>query len=161
MSSLSVFRRPERIEMTDNQVLTLKSRQLEITCLSGLLWITDGVGGDRIVQEGQQVTLRSKSSICIQAFAPSVVRIRPAAPAGQERRSDMIDPYTMQRLNAERLKDLDREAAGLCFSRLARPNRRRALNAARLRLAGILIAAGERIRPSADHRSPQLSDLLK
>ena len=73
----------------------------------------------------------------------------------------MIDPYTMQRLNAERLKDLDREAAGLCFSRLARRNRQRALKAARLRLADILIAAGERIRPPADHRSPRLSGLLK
>ena len=73
----------------------------------------------------------------------------------------MIDPYTIQRLNAERLKDLDREAAGLCFSRLARPNRRRAFKAARLRLADILIAAGERIRPSTAHRSPRLSGLLK
>ena len=90
MSSLSVFCRPQRIEMTDNQVLTLKGRQLEITCLSGLLWITDGVCGDRIVQEGQQATLGSKSSICVQAFAPSVVRIRSLAPAllGKEKQHD-------------------------------------------------------------------------
>jgi hypothetical protein len=73
----------------------------------------------------------------------------------------MMDPYTMQRLNAERLKDLDREAAGLCFSRLARHNRRRALKAARRRLAEILIAAGERIRPSRDHRSPRFPGLLR
>ena len=73
----------------------------------------------------------------------------------------MIDPYTMQQLNAERLKDLDREAAGLCFSRLARRNRRRALQAARLRLADILIAAGERLRSSADHRSPRFPGLLR
>ena len=90
MSSLSMFCRPQRIAMTDNQVLPLKGRQLEITCLSGLLWITDGVGGDRIVREGQQVMLRSKGSICVQAFAPSVVRIRPLAPAvhGKEKQHD-------------------------------------------------------------------------
>ena len=90
MSSLSVFCRPQRIALNDNQVLPLKGRHLEITCLSGLLWITDGVGGDRIVREGQQVTLRSKSSICVQAFAASVVRIRPMAPAayGKERQHD-------------------------------------------------------------------------
>lgn len=73
----------------------------------------------------------------------------------------MIDPYTMQRLNAERLKDLDRESAGLGFSRLARRNRRRALQAALLQLADILIAVGERIRSSADHRSPRFSGLLR
>ena len=73
----------------------------------------------------------------------------------------MIDPYTMQRLNAERLKDLDRESVGLGFSRLARRNRRRALKAARLRLAEFLIAAGERIRLPADHYSRPLSGLPK
>ncbi|MDJ0721179.1 MAG: hypothetical protein QNJ04_06095 [Desulfobacterales bacterium] len=39
----------------------------------------------------------------------------------------MLDPYTMEKLNAERLKDLDREAAGLHFSRLARRNRHAAV----------------------------------
>ena len=81
-----MFRRPEccrpkRIEMTENQVLTLKGRRLEITCLAGLVWITDGVRGDRVIQSGQQATLRSKSKICVQAFAPSVIRIQPPAPA--------------------------------------------------------------------------------
>ena len=73
--------RPQRIEMTENQVLALKGRRLEITCLAGLVWITDGVSGDRVIQSGQQATLRSKSKICVQAFTPSVVRIRPSAPA--------------------------------------------------------------------------------
>jgi ribosomal protein L19 len=67
--------------MTENQVLALKGRRLEITCLTGLVWITDGVSGDRVIQSGQQATLRSKSKICVQAFAPSVIRIRPPAPA--------------------------------------------------------------------------------
>jgi hypothetical protein len=75
------FCRPQRIEMTENQVLALKARRLEITCLAGLVWITDGVSGDRVIQSGQQTTLRSKSKICVQAFAPSVIRIRLPAPA--------------------------------------------------------------------------------
>jgi len=78
----SVLCRPQRIEMRENQVLALKGRRWEISCLAGLIWITDGVSGDRIIQSGQQATLRSKSKICIQAFAPSVVRIRPFVPAG-------------------------------------------------------------------------------
>ena len=90
MFSSPVFAPPQRIEMTDNQVLALKGQRLEITCLSGLLWITDGIGGDRIVHEGQPVPLPSKSSICVQAFEPSVVLIRPSAPAvhGKEQQHD-------------------------------------------------------------------------
>jgi hypothetical protein len=75
------FCRPQRIEMTKDQVLALKGRRWEITCLAGLVWITDGVGGDRVIQSGQRATLGSKSKICVQAFTPSVVRIRPSAPA--------------------------------------------------------------------------------
>ena len=70
----------------------------------------------------------------------------------------MLDPYTMQRLNAERLKDLDREAAGLCFSRLARHNRRRALQAARQQLTAILITAGERLKRPAGRPCRRLSN---
>jgi hypothetical protein len=70
----------------------------------------------------------------------------------------MIDPYTMQRLNAERLKDLDREAAGLHFSCLSRPNRRRTLDAARARLADILIGAGNWIKGSPARHRRRLSN---
>ena len=77
----SAFNRRQHIEMADNQVLALKGRRFDITCLAGLIWVTDGVRGDRIIQSGQQATLGSKSSICIQAFAPSEVRIRPIVTA--------------------------------------------------------------------------------
>lgn len=50
----------------------------------------------------------------------------------------MLNPYTIEQLNAERLKDLDREAAGLHLSRLARRNRLATLKAVRLRLNGFL-----------------------
>jgi hypothetical protein len=80
----SVFHRPQRIELVDNQVLVLKGRRFEVTCLSGLIWLTDGAGSDRVIQNGQQVTLASKGRICVQAFAPSVVLIRPAGPVAYE-----------------------------------------------------------------------------
>jgi hypothetical protein len=69
----------------------------------------------------------------------------------------MLDPYTMQRLNAERLKDVDRASAGLMLSRLARRNRRKALTAARLRLTAMLIGTGERIQRAVDHHRPRTS----
>ena len=65
----------------------------------------------------------------------------------------MLNPYTMEKLNAERLKDLDREASGLNFSRLARRNRHAALKAARLLLADLLITAGERIAHPLSHNA--------
>ncbi|MFZ1985850.1 MAG: hypothetical protein WAU91_15645 [Desulfatitalea sp.] len=77
MLSLSMHCGPQRVQLNDNQVLALKGRRFEITCLSGLVWITDGVGGERIIQGGQQATLRSKGRICVQAFESSVVLIQP------------------------------------------------------------------------------------
>ena len=69
----------------------------------------------------------------------------------------MLNPYTMAKLNAERLKDLDREAAGLHFSRLARRNRQAALEAVRLRLAHLLVSAGDRIKCSVGRNTRLLS----
>ncbi len=81
MFGRSALRRTQQMEMADNQVLSLKGRRFEITCLTGLIWLTDGVSGDCILQSGQQATLRSRGKICIQSLAPSAVRIRPFAPA--------------------------------------------------------------------------------
>jgi hypothetical protein len=69
----------------------------------------------------------------------------------------MLNPYTMAKLNAERLKDLDREAAGLHFSRLARRNRQAALKAVRLRLGDLLITVGDRIKHSVDQNTRLLN----
>lgn len=69
----------------------------------------------------------------------------------------MLNPYTMEKLNAERLKDLDREAAGLHFSRLARRNRHAVFQAVRLRLADLWIAARERLKHSVDRNARLLS----
>ncbi len=63
----------------------------------------------------------------------------------------MLHPYTMEVLNAERLKDLDREAAGLRHSRFVRPKKRRIYHAALAWLRSLLIATGELIKQWADH----------
>ena len=64
----------------------------------------------------------------------------------------MIHPYTMEVLNAERLKDLDREAAGLYYSSLARRNRRRTYRAALVRLGSFLILTGTWMKRRADRK---------
>lgn len=65
-----------QIQLADNQVMSFKSRRLIITCLSGRIWLTDGIGGDRMIQDGQQVEIQSSGKICIQAFGPSIVHVR-------------------------------------------------------------------------------------
>ena len=66
------------------------------------------------------------------------------------RKTAMLNPYTMEKLNAERLKDLDREAVGLRYSMLARRNRRRIYHAALVRLGNLLIAAGKLVKQRGD-----------
>jgi hypothetical protein len=61
--------------MERGQVLIYRGRRLEIACLSGIAWITDGAGGERIVQGGQRVSIRGKDRICIEAFEPAHIQI--------------------------------------------------------------------------------------
>lgn len=67
--------RPLRIQMDKRQVLAYKGRRLEITCLSGIAWLTDGAGGERIIKGGQQVSIRGKGNICIEAFEQARIQI--------------------------------------------------------------------------------------
>ena len=62
----------------------------------------------------------------------------------------MINPYTMEVVNRERLKDLDRELAGLGYSRPARPRKRRRFRAALAMLGSFLVATGTMILQRAE-----------
>ena len=66
---------PLRIQMQKRQVLAFKGRCLEITCLSGVVWLTDGAGGERIIKRSQQVSIRGKGNICIEALEPTRIQI--------------------------------------------------------------------------------------
>jgi uncharacterized protein YraI len=57
--------------------MAFKGRNVEIHCLGGCLWVTDGKGGERVIEAGRRVTLRTGRKICIQAMTPSVFRITP------------------------------------------------------------------------------------
>ena len=62
-----------RIQLTDNQVLTFDVRMLEIDCLQGMIWVTWPDGNDRVLQKGQSMTVNSGGLICVQAFAASSI----------------------------------------------------------------------------------------
>jgi hypothetical protein len=75
MIRLSTLLAQTRLELARHQVLAFKGRPLEICCLAGWLWITDGLGGEQVIQGGQRTVVRTKGRICVQALAPSAVRI--------------------------------------------------------------------------------------
>jgi len=81
MIRLSTLLAQTRLELARHQVLAFKGRSLEICCLAGWLWITDGLGGEQVIQGGQRTVVRTKRKICVQALAPSAVRIAPDAGA--------------------------------------------------------------------------------
>jgi len=81
MIRLSTLLAQTRLELARHQVLAFKGRSLEICCLAGWLWITDGLGGEQVIQGGQRAVVCTKGKICVQALAPSAVRIAPDAGA--------------------------------------------------------------------------------
>ena len=76
MSLPAKFRGTRRIQMAANRVIGFSRGRLSIACLSGLVWLTDGVNGERIIKSGQRVAVKSSGKICIQAFEPSVVLVQ-------------------------------------------------------------------------------------
>jgi hypothetical protein len=65
--------------MAANQVIGFRRGRLSIACLSGLVWLTDGATGERIIKSGQRVVVKSSGKICIQAFEPSEVLVQQKA----------------------------------------------------------------------------------
>lgn len=73
------FRGMKRIQMAADQVIGFLRGRLSVACLSGLIWLTDGVNGERIIKSGQRVAVKSSGKMCIQAFEPSVVLVEQKA----------------------------------------------------------------------------------
>lgn len=63
-------------QLSDNQVLTFDVWKFEINCLRGLIWLTWPDGNDRILQQGQFMSVTSEGLICVQAFAASSIMTR-------------------------------------------------------------------------------------
>jgi hypothetical protein len=67
---------PQTITLCVDEVLSFPKGLLTIACMSGAVWITDGMGHDRVVRAGQETWVRSKSKVCLQALMPSQVGIQ-------------------------------------------------------------------------------------
>ena len=61
-------------------MMAFKNRCLKITCFTGLVWLTDGLGGEHVLGSGQQVQSQTSGKTSIQAFAPSRLEINGQPP---------------------------------------------------------------------------------
>ena len=81
MDPLSALPSSHLIEMAIDDVLASNGRPLTITCLSGAVWLTDGIGGECVMHSGQRRTVLSRGKVCIQALVPSRIEIEMRQPA--------------------------------------------------------------------------------
>ncbi len=65
----------EPITLADNQVFAVKGRSIQIGCLQGHLWVTWPDGHERVLKDGQSMSLDAKGKICVQALSPSRVQV--------------------------------------------------------------------------------------
>jgi hypothetical protein len=74
--SIKNLENDRHFQLRDNQIMTFDVWRLEIDCLQGLIWLTWPDGNDRVLQQGQSMSVHSKGVICVQAFAASSIITR-------------------------------------------------------------------------------------
>ena len=63
------------LKLSTNQTLSFNTKEVNITCLSGSVWITWAGGREKCLAQGDAQVIKSHSKICLQAFNPSRVSI--------------------------------------------------------------------------------------
>ena len=62
-------------QLSKNQTLTICAGEINISCISGILWITWAGGREQCLTHGESLAVQSHIKICIQAFAVSHIRL--------------------------------------------------------------------------------------
>jgi hypothetical protein len=57
------------IKLSENQLFPVRGKNIQITCLYGVLWVTWPNRGERILKSGQTFRISSKGKICIMALS--------------------------------------------------------------------------------------------
>lgn len=81
--------RTKRVELSENQLISLSKGNIQIDCLHGAVWVTWPDGFERTIIEGQTITVSSKGKVCIQAFSKSIIRVN-NHPAQREEWFDFV-----------------------------------------------------------------------
>ena len=71
MKLTSLFKSVEKatINLTENQLFSVKGKNIQIKCLYGVLWITWPYNAERILKGGQTLRVSSKGKVCIMALS--------------------------------------------------------------------------------------------
>lgn len=76
MKSLRIKLNSENdLKLSTNQTICFNAEEVNITCLSGSIWVTWAGGREKCLIQGDAQVIKSHSKICLQAFDPSRVRI--------------------------------------------------------------------------------------
>ena len=67
----------QKLDLKRQQIVALRGGRIRIACLQGTLWISwPGYRGcERLLRDGQDVTIHARGLVCLWAFSPVVVRV--------------------------------------------------------------------------------------
>jgi len=65
----------KQIKLSENQLISIKGKNLKIDCLKGAVWVTAPQGFEQIIKKGQTISVSSRGKVCILAFSESYVQI--------------------------------------------------------------------------------------
>ena len=67
---------PEQsFQLSENQILNIRSGEINLSCTSGIIWITWAGGHEKCLTKGESLVIESHINICIQAFTASSIRL--------------------------------------------------------------------------------------
>jgi len=71
MKLISLFKSAEKatIKLSENQIFSVRGKNIQINCSYGVLWVTWPKKGERILEGGQTFRVSSKGKVCIVALS--------------------------------------------------------------------------------------------
>ncbi len=71
MKLISLFKSAEKatIKLSENQIFSVRGKNIQINCSYGVLWVTWPKRGERILEGGQTFRVSSKGKVCIVALS--------------------------------------------------------------------------------------------
>ena len=78
MKLTSLFKSIEKvtIKLSENQLFSVRGKNIQIHCLYGDLWITWPKRGERILKSGQTFHISSRGKVCIVALSKACFQMK-------------------------------------------------------------------------------------
>lgn len=75
LTSLFIGVEKATIKLLENQLFSVRRKNVQINCLNGVLWVTWPNRGERILKGGQTFYVSSRGKICIVALSNALFQI--------------------------------------------------------------------------------------